>query len=445
MGCVKRLVLLAFCATVLVVSNAQGKEVIDLQDAIEMALKNSPVLQASRSDLKASTHGVKAEKGQLLPQITGYADYSRKSDPVVVVPIKEFGGRPPNFSRDQYAAGVRVLIPVYEGGRLRARITAAKLQEEIAQRQLSFTRQDLIANVTNVFYQILYLKELITANDKTLNALKKAREDASVKLKIGRIAPVDLMRMDTQVASQEQALINAKEEKQRALNTLCLLIGWQESALPQIKGQLKKEPAETAGINNVHTLVDMALKQRPDILASEAAVKKAKADLRYAKGGHLPSLDLVGDYSRHAGSGLKYDEEVWTGGVAVTMNIFSGGTISAKVQQAASKLQAAERRLQNQRLKVRKEVLDAISRIREARHLHRVARTTVDTAKETYRIEKLKYESGAGSITDMLLAQAQWQNALANEVSARFLIQKAGVELRLALGLMDVKEDNQIE
>lgn len=427
-------------------ATGEGAEVLGLDQAISMALHQSPVLSASKDELNATTFGVKAEKGRFFPQITGYADYSRKSDPVVVVPIKEFGGKPPNFSRDQYAVGVRVLIPVYEGGRLRARLTAARLQRKIAQKNLSLTRQDLIANVTNVFNQILYLKELVRSQKNSLYALKKARRDAKLKLEIGRVAPVDLMRMDTQVAAQEQAIIGADEEKKRAINALCQLIGWKDERPPQIDGSLLESLEDKlTQINNPEELVKKALKRRPDILAGQASVKKAEAELRYAKGWHLPSLDLVGDYSRHAGSGLRYDEEVWSGGVALSLNIFSGGTLSAKVAEAASRLQAEKRRLESQKLKARREILDALSRLREARHRHKVAKAVVKTAKETFRIEQLKYETGAGSVTDSLLAQAQWQNAIADEVSAKFLIQKAAVDLRLALGLIDEKEGKESE
>jgi len=429
--------------SVKVFAAAQDTKLLGLDEAISIALKQSPVLKASKNELNATTFGVRAERGKFFPQITGYADYSRKSDPVVVVPIKEFGGKPPSFSRDQYAVGIRILIPVYEGGRLWARLSAAKLHEEIAKKNLSLTRQDLIANVTNTFNQILYLRELVKAQKESLHALEKARKDASLKLKIGKIAPVDLMRMDTQVAAQKQEIISAKEEEKRAINALCQLIGWKDKWLPNIKGYLS-DSINGPDTDNPDSLIKDALKRRPDILASQASVKKAEAELKYAKGWHLPSLNLVGDYSRHAGSGLRYDEEVWSGGVALSLNIFSGGTISAQVSEAASRLQAEMRRLQNQKLKARREILDSLSRLREALHRHRVAKAVVKTARETFRIEQLKYDTGAGSVTDSLLAQAQWQRAIADEVSARFLIQKATVDLRLALGLIDkYKKENQ--
>jgi TolC family type I secretion outer membrane protein len=413
-----------------------AEEALSLDDAIDFALKNSPVLSAAKSEAEAAQFGVKAAKGQMLPQIQGYAGYDRKSDPVVVVPIKEFGGRPPAFSRDQYRAGVSVIIPIYQGGRLWARLDAANYTRQIASHTLSFTRQDLIANVTNLFNQVLYLMELSRAQETALDALKKARRDAKVRLEIGRIAPVDLMRLDTQVARQEQALITARERERRALSALSMLMGWDRPALPRLTGHLDCNDGPAA-LPRPDELIERAWRQRPDIKAAQAEVQKAEAELEYARGSHLPSLGLVGDYSRHAGSGLHYDEEIWTGGVALSINIFSGGTLSAQVGQAASRLSAARQRLRALKLKARQDVMDALSALQEAEQRLKVSTEAERAAKEGYRIEQLKYDSGAGSVTDSLLAQAAWQQAMADRVSALYYLKKALVDLRLALGEVD--------
>lgn len=412
-------------------------ERFELRQAISFALKNSPMLSAARSGVNATKFQIKESKGRFLPQITGYAGYDRKSDPVVVVPIKGFGQKPPAFSRDQYRIGLSLIIPVYEGGRLRAKLDMARFSKEMEENSLSFTRQDLIANLINVFNQALYLKELEKARHTVLSALKKAQKDARLKLKLGRIAPVELMRIDTQVAQQEQELISTIQSKKRALYALSLLMGWDRTAPLEITGKLTHEKSNPYLSKSFNELLNEAFEKRADILAAKAAVKKAEAELRYEKGGHLPSLSLVGDYSRHAGSGLHYDEEVWSGGVSLSINIFSGGIISAKVGEAASKLERAHHLLREAKLRAKRQILDAISEIKEASHRLKVSKTALKTAKETYRIEQLRYDTGAGTITDALLAQSAWKEAIANELMAKYGLKKAFVDLKFALGVID--------
>jgi len=408
---------------------------LTLDQAIQIALHENPLLSKSQNELVASEEAGKGARGRLLPQISGYTDYSRLSDPAVVVPIKSFGGMPPTFSRDQYRAGITVKIPLYEGGRLWTQISIAKFSKMISEANLRFTTQDVIANVTNIFNRILYIKSLVKAQEETLSALEKARDDAEVRLKVGRIAPVDLMRIETQVAAQRQSLIESREDERRSRQTLALLLGRDPSSEPDTIGTLS--PPDTAAVQGTEAQLEEAIKNRPDVQRALREVRRAEANVRLVKGLHLPSLDLVGDYGRRAGSGFEGDEEVWSGGITVNLNIFSGGVISAQVREAEAKLLAAKEGLREAGLNGRTEVLHAISSVREARHRFQVARSVTSTARETFRIEDLKYRTGAGTITDSLLAQSAWLTARASELSAMYDMQKAVVDYKLAAGSID--------
>ena len=406
-----------------------------LGQAIQIALHENPLLSKSHNELVASEEARKGAIGRLLPQINGYAGYTRLSDPAVVVPIKSFGGAPPTFSRDQYKAGITVKIPIYEGGRLWTQVSMAKFSRAISEANLRFTKQDVIANVTNIFNRILYIKSLIKAREETLSALEKAERDAEVRLKVGRIAPVDLMRIETQVAQQKQYLIESREEERRSRQTLALLLGMDPFSEPDTIGTLS--PPDTSTVLGTKAKLEKAIKNRPDVQRALRETRRAEANVRLVKGLHLPSVDLVGDYGRRAGSGFEGDEEVWSGGITVNLNIFSGGVISAQVREAEARLLAARENLREAKLNGRTEILHAISSVREAIHRFHVAKTVTSTARETFRIENLKYRTGAGTITDSLLAQSAWLTARASELSAMYDMQKAVVDYKLAVGTID--------
>jgi outer membrane protein len=406
-----------------------------LDQAIKIALQRNPIISKSHNELLASKEARRGAIGRLLPQINGYAGYTRLSDPVAVVPIKSFGGAPPTFSRDQYKVGITVKIPIYEGGRLWTQVSMAKFSKAISEANLRFTKQDIIANVTNVFNRILYIKSLIKAREETLSALEKAERDAEIRLKVGRIAPVDLMRIETQVAQQRQYLIESREEERRSRQTLALLLGIDPFSEPDTIGTLS--PPNTSAVLGTEARLEEAIKNRPDVQKALREVRRAEANVSYVKGLHFPSVDLVGDYGRRAGSGFVGDEEVWSGGITVNLNIFSGGVISAQVREAEARLLAAKENLREAKLNARAEVLHAISLVREAKHRFCVARAVTSTARETFRIEDLKYRTGAGTITDSLLAQSAWLTARASELSAMYDMQKAVVDYRLAMGTID--------
>jgi len=73
-----------------------------------------------------------------------------------------------------------------------------------------------------------------------------------------------------------------------------------------------------------------------------------------------------------------------------------------------------------------------------------VAKTALKQAKESLRIENLKYKTGAGTITDVLMAQSALSDAEANVFQALFDKSAAATNFRLATGrLKGFKGDEQ--
>ncbi len=412
-----------------------AETLLTLKEAIKTGLKQSPLLASSRFNLQASSLGTKAARGQLFPQLDSYAGYTRLSDPTVIVPIKEFGGPAPAFSRDHYSLGMTMKIPLFEGGRNWTRLSSEKISEAISAETLHLTSQELIADITNIFNRILYLEKLVLSRKNTLYALEKARNDAKERLAVGRVAPVELMRIETQVAEQEQALVTAREECVRARQLLARFIGREPAWQPEISGTLSLPDPGFLPAADARGEADIS--RRPDIRKALQEVKLADIEVKYLNGYNLPSVNLVGDYGRRAGSGVNNDEEVWSGGVRMSLNLFSGGTITARVQQARAKALAAGEHLRQTRLQAMTQVKNAISRLRETGKRYQVAETALSTAKETWRIEDLKYRTGAGTITDSLLAQSSWSQAEAATLAALYDYHNAKVEYLLACGTID--------
>ncbi len=410
-------------------------DILTLEQAIKTGLKQSPLIASGEFTLQASAQGTKAARGQFFPQLDSYAGYMRQSDPTVIVPIKEFGGPAPAFSRDHYSLGVTMKIPLFEGGRNWTRLSSEKIAEIISREMLQQTRQELVANITNIFNRVLYLEKLIISRKNTLYALQKARDDARERLEVGRVAPVELMRIETQVAEQEQSLVTAKEECVRTRQLLARFLGREPSWRPDISGNLSLPDRTFPPAAHTGGGPDISL--RPDIKKAMQEVKLADSEVKYLNGYNLPSISLVGDYGRRAGSGVNNDEEVWSGGVRMSFNLFSGGTIMARVHQARAKAMAAKEYLRQARLVAMTQVENAISRLLETGKRYQVAEKALSTAKETWRIEDLKYRTGAGTVTDSLLAQSSWSQAEAGTLAALYDYHTAKVEYLLAVGTID--------
>ncbi len=410
-------------------SIADDKIEISLKEAVKIAFTNSPNIKAKYAEWQAAHHQALAVKGSRYPQVNAYADYLRLSDPVAVVPIKGFGGNPPYFSRDLYKTGLAVTYPLYKGGGLRADFKKAVHEEKAQKGLLTAYRHNLVAQLTNTFYTIIYLKSLLDAQNMTFEALKAQRKDAQLAFNVGRIPKLDLMEIDTQLSSQHQDIVATQQAILRSKQQLAWLMGLRPKEKFILKGDLEKEAQKLLRSPDIRRIlmeefnneeIFQIIENRPDIRAAKQRVLAAKQAVKSAKSLHLPSLALVGDYGRHAGSGLKGNEEVWSFGINLNLNLFSGKTITAKIAQAQSKLLEAKNNLKGLEDEAYFQVVNAISLLKESLERENLAKSVQRTAYEAFRIEKLKYTKGAGTISDVLKAQAEWNRAKASLLKALY-------------------------
>lgn len=412
---------------------AAGSAPLTLDQAISTALEDNPRLKSLSGRVKAAAAGEKVSRGSLYPRLDAYAGYTRTSNPMLIIPMKSLPPTyEPVFTRNHYTAGLSAILPLYQGGRRWSRITMAELEKKISDRALSFTRQELIANVTNTFNRIISLKELEKAQEKVLAALKKAHLDVRRRVDLGRAAPVEVMKMETQVAGQEFELAHTRQARLRARQLLAALLGLDPASPPEVAGRL---PAELPGLpEDDPGTIEELLRQRPDLEKAAHQVELAENNIKLEKGWNLPEVDLVGDYGRRAGSGLNDHEEVWSAGVNLRFNLFAGGTIQSRIQRAEARLESARQEYSDLELKARTEIGNATTRITEARRKLEMAERAIKSARESWRIEDLKYRAGAGTITDSLLAQAAWFEAEALRSEALYELNTAAVDFKLATG-----------
>ena len=398
---------------------------LTLEEAVSRALKNNPGLMSERNLSTSLKYAVKAEKGKLLPRIDFIAQAKRLSDPQPVVSIAG-PGKFPKFSKNLYLYQFNAVLPLYEGGRIRKSIQIASLAKEAQANMEKLTALNLIAEVKKTYFFILYAKSLIKAYEKTVEALKKAKKDAELRLSLGKIPPLDLMRIDAQLEGEKAYLASAKEAYSRAVEALLILMGEKPDKKLSVNGYLKYAPY-TLPSDYEHLLLC-----RPDINAQEIAVEKAEKKVELAFREHFPSVEVFSSYGKRAGAGLNYRREVWEAGIQLKINLYSGGVISSKVSQEKALLLHEKEKLRELKLKAEKEVLDAISRIKEAEERVKFFKASKLAAKEAFRIENLKYKTGAGTITDMLVAQAEWFRAESSYVQALYELTCARIDYEYA-------------
>jgi outer membrane protein len=180
-------------------------------------------------------------------------------------------------------------------------------------------RQQVIATVSqieNIYWDLVNAYEAYKVNERSLSLAQKTLSDNQKQVEIGTLAPLDVVRAQSTVATAEQALIASRTNLQ--LQQLTIKNALTRS-LPQNSPLVLADviPTDTVQIPDqenlpdVQQLVQMALQNRPDYTQQKITLKNSEINIKGVNNGLLPVIDLVGFYG---GSGL--------GGVPLA----SGGT-----------------------------------------------------------------------------------------------------------------------
>jgi outer membrane protein len=406
-----------------------------LSEAVAFALQNNPKVRISAKDIEVETYGIDAAQAERMPRIdfgSGASRYrypSPLTPPVISGPFGA-GLDIPEYSRNIYEAGGSLRLPIFKGGRLYRAVVVAELKKAIAQDNYVTSKQDLVYNLTSVFYKIAELEKLLVTTDGNVKQLEAHKRDVDLLFKTGAVAYLDLLKTDVQLAYAIEQRIAVKNNLESTYELLKSLMGMDD-----MERRIAIVYHETTSLlpPSLEESLAKAFDQRPEYKAVTKKKKIFEERVKIAQGKWLPDVYVAGEYGGRAGDSLAFKEN-WFFGARLSIPVFDGGLISAEVNRERTELQKVLEEERSLKLTITREVRDAYLNIANARERTEVAKKTIESAKENVRIERLKYQTGAGTNTDYLDAQTDLLRTEADYFRAYFDEEIARASLRKATG-----------
>ena len=262
---------------------------ISLDDAIRLALANSPSIRATRTQIAQSQ----------AQEIT--ADF--RPNPVLswdsqFIPIFS----PGQFSTDtlnniqQFDVGVSYLFE--RGGKRGARYRAAVDQTSVTRAQVRDAERTLTFNVAQQYINALLAQSTLQFAQQDLSGFENTVRISEERYRVGDISEGDLLKIKLQTLQFQTDVSAARVALVQAFAALRQLVGYQ--ALPpdfQLEGDLAYEPF-TSGLDNLDTT---ALRARPDVAAAREGITAARSQISLAKAGGKQDLGVGIDFSHVSG------------------------------------------------------------------------------------------------------------------------------------------------
>jgi len=416
-----------------------AKGPLTLDEAIRIALKNNPDVVRSRWAVRTAGAARDEAAGQRWPSLDLDASYTHSLDRQRLVQPRR-PAEPGVYTNDLLDANLLVRFPIFTAGRIRSEIDAAELLRKAASRQLARTREELVFNVSSVYYAILGQRRVIESVEFSRQALNEHHKRVQDLMGQQKAARVDLLRTEVRLANVAERLVREKNRLAVQRRLLANLLGIRHvlgETPPDVAGDLELTTLKIDGA----TALDRALSARTDLKAARAEVESQARRVDAARAGRWPSVSLEAGYGGrfavastiHQG-GASDGEDLGSIGAVVRFPIFEGGSIDARIRKERFRLNETRETLRKLELAIHLQVETAVLDVNANHERVAATQTAVAQAEESLRIEREKYELGKGSITDVLDAQSALLDSQTNYYRALADLDTSYAEYRFAVG-----------
>jgi outer membrane protein TolC len=367
-------------------------------------------------------------------------------------------------------------------------IQIAKNDREISDVAFRLQITTTVDQIENMYWDLVYAYENVRVQNDQLAFAQRTLSDTKKQVEIGTLAPIEVVRAQSTVASNQQtltlALTNLQLEQLLMKNALSrTLVDPVLADAEVIPTSTMELPAQEAVVPTQDLVTD-ALGHRPELAEARINLTNTGISNKAIRSALLPTVDLFAYYGGQGLGGsqnptnlcanqpISEQEEGFCAGpnsyyggqtlIPIAPTVGYGGTLNqlinstgpdkgagininiplrnraAQATQVRSEFEYRQAQLRIQQIEnqVRIEVRNAQFGVQQNRASVTSAQAAVDLARQSLDAEQKKYALGASTSTLVLQNDAALTQAEVTLVSAKALYEKAEVELDRAIGLL---------
>jgi HAE1 family hydrophobic/amphiphilic exporter-1 len=468
-----------------------GRVRLTLEEAVALALDRNPAIVVEKIHLEQARERINEERGKYDPFVTFrgllasrenvvasrfyptglYVDTDRSSS--AGLETRTYSGGKFNagidFRRLDSTSNTQTLSPQYSANLtftftqslLRdfgrdvgtTRLRVAQKAEEVADRNFYQRVSELIQQIENAYWNLVYLQQNFDARRRSLEAAQDLLQQSRDLFAAGRVSQVSILEARAGVATREEELITAENEIRRFEDRMKLML-WLDLSTPGIEA-IVTQPAESVSFDT-NKSIQMALERRPELQGLQKELEQRQIEKKLAENQTLPRLDLVATYGTSGLSGrpnltcldptaglcipvgssignsvfanqndgvdsltslLSRNYNNWS--VELKMQIPLGNR-TAKAQLADSNLRALETntRLNTMRDQIELEIRDAIRETQTAKKRIDASRENIMFLDEQLADARKRFEAGLVSSYDVIIVFDDLDRAKSTELKA---------------------------
>jgi multidrug efflux system outer membrane protein len=369
----------------------------ELDHLVSLAQQNNFDVIAAQSRIQQADARARAAGAALLPRVdvTGNGSYLRGSTHQETAHEVDWSG---------------LLTASYETdfwGKNTALTRSAKLATAASKAERDTVMLTALASVADSYFHVLFLRDRIDAAHANLSTEQDVMKVTESRYAAGSATDVDRSLQRAAVANAELELSQLEQQEMEARSALAILVGQVPEHFTVSGAHLSElsEPTVAPGIPSE------LLVRRPDLIAAEANLKSAHADLQATRAALFPSLTLTGSGGiqnpamQAAVTTLTGTGNALTLSASIVQTLFDSGRRRALRDEANAKEKEMLVSYQRSIVNALRDVEVALSAIEHIDQQQRAQDEVLASSQHALTSAQLRYRAGAGDYLTVLEAQ----------------------------------------
>jgi outer membrane protein len=413
----------------------------DLIETYRAAISQDPTIASARASQQAGKEKLTQGRSTLLPSINLSANMMRNQ----LSPTAS-GTTYPDINYNTSGATVSAVQPLFREQNWET-YSESEVQVAISDAQYSQAQHDLILRVAQSYFDVLIAQDTVELAGAQKQAISEQLNQAKRNFEVGTATITDTYEAQARfdlIGYQEITAASNLEVKTR---TLQQITNSAPGELKRLGNELKLDDPQPA---DVEKWVSDALQHNIQISIAKGAEEISDKEMTRTMGGHLPTLDLVANYSRNlsnptisAGSLIpsgSSDITTKSIGIQLNMPLFQGGVTQSKYREAEAGRDKARQDLENARRTVatqtRQAYLGVVSGIAQVKALQQALKSSQSLLDSS----KLGQSVGVKTNLDVLNAQQQLYSTRRDLYQAEYNYLLSRLHLKDAVGTLSEED-----
>jgi outer membrane protein TolC len=397
------------------VTRAQDTIAVSLDEAIRIALSESPTIKIADKEIQRVDYSNKAAWAGLFPTIDGTGSFSKFATPATMSLAGMTIDLPSNWNA---SLGLQAALPLIAPA-LWQSIKMGETEMKLALAKARASKITLSNDVTKAYYNILLAQDSYAALQDGYALAKQNYDHAQQRFTVGLAAEYDAISAEVQMNNLQPTILQAENGIRQAKLYLKVLLSLDRAVELKINGKLLDFEDAVTGLNGERKI---NLDNNVDLLQLDVQKEQVKRSLSIQNAQFMPTLAAFGQYT-YAGQANKasyslFERDKDTGlpkySPASTswygQGLIVGLQLSVPILHISDIYKTKQTKVQLQSLDISRDYLEsslqiqaraALDNMDKAAKQVEASKKSITLSQKGYDISEKRYENGGGTILEL--------------------------------------------